>query len=369
MGGLDDPGPALGEGVLAAFDASGRLHVLDGANHRSLVFDRSGQVVREYGRQGRGPGEFGYPTGFGVTPEGVEVIADLQNRTLVRVESDGRLAGTTRSPDEVGFPVGRVFVEGEEILAVPDPDLYASSAPGDTLVWRIRAYHLSQPRARTWREAWRAPEPPGTGEPLTLGGRTMTVRVAGLTHLRAFWPRPRLARAGDLLALFDSTTYRIHLLDPDGGRVGLLERGIEPVPVTDAFREEERARRRALIDQGRGPRFQISSADGSSQGVDQNMVNDFVREQIAIMAFWPEIPVLRDMIGSPDGLLWVQRSGPDGGPGPIDLMDTAGEYLGTLPEGSALPVALGPEGLAAYLEIGALGVRELRVESWKPTGP
>ena len=364
VGGLDDAGPAIGEGALAAFDAAGRLHVLDGSNHRTLVFDRGGHVVWQYGRQGGGPGEFSYPTGFAVTPEGGQVVADLGNGTLIRIDAEGRLAGTTRTPDGAGFPAGHTFPVDRELLSVPDPDVYASAAPGDSSIWRIRAYHLERPEARVWREVWRAPEPEGTGEPLTLGGRTMRVRVAGLTHLRSFWPRPRLARAGESFALFDSTAYRIRILDPSGSTLRTHERDLAPLPVTDGLRDRERSRRRAVIDAGEGPRFQISGSDGSSQGVDQSMVDDFVREQIEVMSFWAEVPALHDMVGSPDGILWVQRNGPDGRPGPVDLMDVADGYLGTLPPGSEFPVALGVDGLAAYLEISELGVPALRVELW-----
>ncbi|NNM32383.1 MAG: hypothetical protein HKO53_04930 [Gemmatimonadetes bacterium] len=367
LGGVEGSGPAVGGGAMTAFDSSGRLHVLDGANHRTLVFDRTGNLEWEYGREGRGPGEFSYPTGFGLTAEGAQVVADLANRSLIRISAEGALEGTSRLADEVGFPAGHLIALDGEVLALPDPDVYSTAAPDDTLAWRIRTYDLEEPAARTWLEVWRAPEPEGTGEPLTLGGRTMSVRVAGLTHLRSFWPKPRFARTGESIAVFDSTTYRIRLYDATGDPFGRLERAIAPVAVTGALRDAERSRRLAAIDAGEGPRFQISGSDGSFQGVDQAMVDDFVREQIEIMTFWPEVPALHDMVGNPDGLLWVQRNGRDGRPGLIDVFDTDRGYLGTLPAGSALPVALGPDGLAAYVEVGPLGVIAIRVESW--SGP
>ena len=276
VGGLDGPGPALGEHPLAAFDASGRLHLLDGSNRKTLMLDLQGEVVWEYGREGRGPGEFSYPTGFGVTVDGRQVVADMGNGTLVQVDAAGELEGTMRVADGVGFPTGNLIVLDREVLALPDPDQYATAAPEDTLAWRIRAYHLDRPDARVWGEVWRAPEPEGTGEPLTLGGRTLSVRVAGLTHLRSFWPRPRLARAGEVLALFDSTSYEVNVYRADGTHARIVDRAIAPLPVTEAIRNGERDRRRGVIDAGEGPRFQLSGSDGSAQGVHQAMVDDFV---------------------------------------------------------------------------------------------
>jgi len=366
VGGLEGPGPGLGEQIYAAFDGSGRLHVLDASNHRTLTLGPTGALLREYGREGRGPGELSYPTGFGVYPDGRQVVADLGNRSLLTVDEDGTLAAEVKVPGESGFPAGSLLLLDGVAVAAPDPDVFSTAAAGDSLAWRIRSYGLARTESRVWCEAWRAPEPDGSDEPLTLGGRTLRVRVAGLTHLRAFWPRLHLTAAGDRIAVADSTTYRIRTFDRKSQPVGEIGRPIAPVTVTESFREAERARRRGLIDAGEGPRFQISGGDGSVQAVDQGMVDDFVKEQIEIMSFWPEAPVIVDLLGSPEGVLWVRRSGPDGQPRSIDLMEMSGEYVGTLPEGADFPLALGPDGLAAYREVSDLGVITLRVEVWTP---
>ncbi|MDH3223802.1 MAG: hypothetical protein OEO23_08800, partial [Gemmatimonadota bacterium] len=330
------------------------------------VLDASGGTVRSYGRQGRGPGELSYPAGFGVTAEGRQVVADQGNGSLVTVDAQGVFAGSARVQEDAGFPTGRLIVMGDAVLAAPDPDVFPTAAVGDSMAWRLRAYHLGAPETRVWAEAWRAPEPPGTGEALTLGGRTMRVRVAGLTHLRSFWPRPILASVGNLVAVADSTTYRIRLYEQGGELLREVGRPIPPTPVTAAIEAAEKDRRKALIDAGQGSRFQISGSDGSSQGVDQDVVDAFVREQIDVMSFWREIPVVLGLVGGPDGILWVQRSGPNGRPGPIDLLDVEGRYLGTVSGDGGFPIALGPGGLAAYVETSDLGVTSIRVEVWLP---
>src|SRR3970040_14546 len=46
-----------------AFDRTDHLYVLDQGNHRVLVFDAAGRFVRQFGKQGGGPGEFQAPMG------------------------------------------------------------------------------------------------------------------------------------------------------------------------------------------------------------------------------------------------------------------------------------------------------------------
>src|SRR5574339_506103 len=46
-----------------AFDKQENLYVLDGGNHRVLVFNPQGKLVRKIGKQGGGPGELMTPVG------------------------------------------------------------------------------------------------------------------------------------------------------------------------------------------------------------------------------------------------------------------------------------------------------------------
>jgi hypothetical protein len=47
-------------------DEQGRLYVLDRGEHEVRVFDAQGQSVNRFGRQGEGPGELLFPSGFGL---------------------------------------------------------------------------------------------------------------------------------------------------------------------------------------------------------------------------------------------------------------------------------------------------------------
>lgn len=364
VGSLDGEGPTFGDEPLVAFDGGGRLHVLDASNRRTLVLDAAGDTAWTYEHPGRGPREIQYPVGLAVAGDGTQVILDQGNGKMVVLSPDGAFRRSVTLDRSSGFPSGRAAVLGSEVVSGPDPDVWGTAAPADTLTWHVRAYPVAGGPPRILSTHWRAPDPRSPQEAPELGGQRLTVRVAGLTDLRAFWPRVLTARAGDALAVVDSTAYRIQILDLQGNVTRTVGREMDPHPVTPAVESQERERRTQVIDAGDGPRFQISSSDGGVQSVDQAMVDAFVKEQIEGMAFWPEIPVIRDLAGAPDGTLWVQRSGADGTPGPIDLVRIDGRYVGTLPAGSPFPAALGPGGLVAFLDASALGVTTVRVVSW-----
>ena len=69
--------------------------------------------------------------------------------------------------------------------------------------------------------------------------------------------------------------------------------------------------------------------------------------------FYPEIPVLQELVTSWDGRIWVMRAGEElRGDGPIDVLTAEGDYIGTWPTGEiAMPDAFGPDGLAAFVEL------------------
>jgi len=87
-----------------AFDARDNLYVLDRGNHRVLVFDAQGKFVRQLGKQGSGPGEFGSPNGIGIEPDGRVIVADIAHRNYTIFGPDGEF--------ERGVGIVRVTNEG-----------------------------------------------------------------------------------------------------------------------------------------------------------------------------------------------------------------------------------------------------------------
>ncbi|WP_419164231.1 hypothetical protein [Candidatus Palauibacter sp.] len=77
-----------------------------------------------------------------------------------------------------------------------------------------------------------------------------------------------------------------------------------------------------------------------------------------IQPFYPEIPVLLRLQTTWEGRIWVMRQGESLlEDGPIDVLTTEGGYVGTYRTGTTeMPDAFGPNGLAAFIELGEFDV-------------
>ena len=155
------------------------------------------------------------------------------------------------------------------------------------------------------------------------------------------------------LVYTDSSAYAIKVATPDGDLTRVLTRPFPPEPVTDRMRDEEIARRVEESEErsARGDAFADAFAE-------------LARRRIASMEFHHEVPVVRRLETSWDGTIWVQRRGGEpGGDGPIDLLSPDGRYIGTLAaDATAMPSAIGPNGLVAFIERDELDVSRVVVK-------
>ena len=87
-----------------AFDSvSGRLYVVDTAEHQVLIFERDGTRVSSIGRRGSGDGEFNYPTYLWRTAQGRLYVTDSLNFRIQSFDAHGRFAGKfSRQGDGTG---------------------------------------------------------------------------------------------------------------------------------------------------------------------------------------------------------------------------------------------------------------------------
>jgi DNA-binding beta-propeller fold protein YncE len=76
------------------FAPGGRIFISDGyANARLLEYTGEGQKVREWGKPGKGPGEFHLPHGIAVDREGTLYVADRENGRIQRFNLEGKFLG------------------------------------------------------------------------------------------------------------------------------------------------------------------------------------------------------------------------------------------------------------------------------------
>lgn len=74
-----------------AVSDDGRIYVVDGGNHRVVVFDRNGKYLLTIGRKGSGEGQFKDPVGIGTDGKGRVYVADTGNHRIQVFDANGRL--------------------------------------------------------------------------------------------------------------------------------------------------------------------------------------------------------------------------------------------------------------------------------------
>ncbi|MGD8494860.1 MAG: 6-bladed beta-propeller [Gemmatimonadales bacterium] len=353
IGAIDGAGWETFSDVAAvAFDGAGRLVILDAGNDRLVQVDEDGRLVRVIGRSGRGPGELTRPTGMAVTAAGEIVVFDMGSGAFTVYDTAGVFLRQLRPPVGRGFP-------GRRLRAHPRGGVVAASGDGQAL----QVPGEAEPRAcvLNWYPLESAADPIEVAEAWcperqsSPGAGTSTVRDrrVGVTALPALAPRLLFDVLGDGRVVFsDSTTYEIDVCTPGSAGSQLFGRPIPPRSTTAQDRRDEIERRRARLNE-------------STSGVRLDSRRSLQR-QMDDLEFWPERAVISRLRVATDGLIWVERRPEDDGPPPIDLLRTDGVYVGTIrSDALRVPDALGPGGLAAFVEAGELGeprVRVVRVE-------
>lgn len=364
IGGIAAPEwAAFGEVTALAFDGAGNVYVLDGRRGVVTVVDSGGALVRTVGTPGEGPGELRFPAALAVHPDGAVTVYDPGHGGFVVYGPDGTFVRSVPVDlQSVPAPEGplRVTAEGGIVTPTRTPEAEATDLSGDVPSRPVVVYADGPGIGhRIVHSAWRPPLPrtrePG---PEVTGG--MRVRLPPVV---AFHPGLLVAPlTGGGLAIADSTTWRVILLDDAGRVTGTLERPLPPAPVTDAIRDAERIRRLQEAE-AHLPRMVLNRSGGGSAAVPTDVIRRLTEARIEGMGFHGKIPVLEDLATDPGGRLWVRRGGYEPGePGPVDVLSADGSYLGTLPAG-VLPdgAVFGPGGLVAARGADDMGAPTVRL--------
>ena len=362
-----------------AFDAAGKLYLLDTYSMRVVVVDPEGGFGGVIGRPGDGPGEFRFPRSLAVMPGGTVVVGDTGQRAFHIYGSDGRFARSVRMGDDLLGFAGRLYpdrsgdssvVLSGHIAAIgggrsADGDGWASTRP-------VIRFGLGVDRGvrDTVAEAW-APPSAGVVE-FRVGGRSIGTGDQ-TPPPRTFDPALLVGTLpGGGVAFSDSSAFAVKLVDPEGVVSRVLTRPFHPEPVTDRILEAEVERQlEEYADQSeaasRNPR---TIMDGRTGNTVQGVANDQIREGLKrsrrlfleALPAADKVPVVRDLRTTWDGDIWVQRRGDEpGSDGPIDVLTMDGRYLGSYPSGTIMPAAFGPGGLVAFMEADELGLQTVVV--------
>lgn len=83
----------------AAVGPEGDLYVLDGVNHRVVVYGADGKFLFRFGSHGSEPGQLLFPLGIAAATDGKVYVADSGNHRFQIFASDGKLLGTVPLPN------------------------------------------------------------------------------------------------------------------------------------------------------------------------------------------------------------------------------------------------------------------------------
>lgn len=387
VGGLNAQDWAFfGPGLQVSFDGAGNLLVLDTVNQRVVVIGPDGQLVRVVGREGEGPGEFQMSLVIAVWRDGRFAVPDMGHAAIQVFDPDGELERFVKLADE-NTPLAATLGFREKIRADPLGDGIIAQGVGGLLAQManfanrrtgrpedenpagvddraLETLDLSGDvmRSRPILQGWRAPRP---GVSLSSADETDWSRMVATTEDRYFEPEFHWDVLPDgTIAYSDSSAYAIRLARPDGSVIDVLSRPLSPEPVSERIR-------RGMI-ASRLQRLEERLAEGSSSaGPLPPQDPERSRQRIRDRGFYHEVPVVRGIVVTWDGGLWIQRRGQDpwDDRGPIDVFNADLEYLGTLAVGQpAMPSAFGPDGLVVHMERDELDVLTIVVSQWvQPT--
>ena len=374
----------LGNVMHVSFDGNGNLYIVDGLGGmtvaggarvvglgsdgmRVLVFDASGRFVREFGSSGEGPGEFNMPMDFAVMRDGTTVVADLGHRAYQLFDADGGFLRMVRGSEGDGFG----GMSGNILGADPRGGaVFTGSIGGRIASFSVGGADAGPPTSRpitrlglggevaqtdTVVKAWL---PPRAEAELKLPANirigasgSASSALSGLTQPLVFEP-PLLAGVlpdGGIVHS-DSSAYELKVTPSDAGAVArIMRRPMRPEPVTSRIEKEYLEEREAARGGGGGGMIVMSTTGGSSGSSESNQSFSF---DLPEPEFFPEIPILRALLTTWEGRIWLQRRGDEPeSDGPIDVLASEGRYVGTFQTGAVeMPDAFGPNGMAAFIE-------------------
>lgn len=344
----------FGEVTDLAFDTGGRLYLVDRKGPRIVVLSPNGELVREIGHAGDGPGEFRDPRSIAALPDGSVVVHDGRSRRLLRFDSAGTAIGDERltgmgvaipsriypHPDGV-VTMGSLFqVNGEPMVRTSDGMQPATNRP-------LQLLHTNGVLRRDLHAARFIDRPSFE---------------AGSIVLNAYYPEFRMAVTPNGTTLVSDTgAYMLTVIGPQGGAPVSVRRDIPRHPVTAELRSLERQRIRDEIAAGRPPVMGFSNFGGG--GSNTSPLRQY-EPLLTAMRFADSLPAIRAIAADHLGRGWLERSPVDPrNDGPIDVIGSDLRYVGTVPAGAIpFPRAFGPGGLVAIVTLDEFDVPTIRVE-------
>ncbi len=352
-----------------AFDGSGRLYVLDSQIGTVFVVGTDGNLIHQFGQQGRGPGDFFQAIQLLVMEDGRTVVIDMPARAYKLFDANGRFERSVRFGDRSFASIGDHMAErgSDGLITVtiqptstswsvgsgeppkwPDPvsrPIERVSLSGDEVVYDTIAEGYSPPI-----------QPPDGGVDWFASGR-LPRYVEGSPRLH--WG----ALPDGRVAFSDSSAYAIKIAAAGTGVTRILTRPFRPEPIPGGdIRDWKDARLERLEEMSDEVLERPTLVDGRRVRPNADEERKRRRRFIENTQFYPHTSIVWRLYTTWNGKIWVSRRG-QGGPGAIDVLDMEGTYVGSYStETTRIPWAFGPNGLAAYIEYDEFEVQTVVVK-------
>lgn len=121
--------------------ANGDIFVADGhgadTNGRIMKFSKDGRFIKQWGKSGKGPGEFGGLHAIGMDSRGRIFVGDRGNSRVQVFDSDGKFIAEWK---QFGRPSG-IYIDANDMMYVADSQSDPERNPGFTKGIRIGSTH------------------------------------------------------------------------------------------------------------------------------------------------------------------------------------------------------------------------------------
>jgi hypothetical protein len=294
--------------ALVDVDALGRIYVLDPALFRVIVFDSTGDFVREFGRKGEGPGELTFPISVTASDQGEVLVFDGDKGALVSFLLYGD--GVQQHP----FPYSVMRMGFSQVQLEPGALVFWSHARfesrlagGESLNRFLRVSGSdTTPLLPAFPDQM-------AGSRFEKCGMTVWMRIP-------LSPFPRWSQWGSRLAAAVWPEYRVDMFEA-GKAVWSLRFGESTPELSEA------------------EAVAMFKASGNEGGPCGSTSEDLVKRY----GFSKRPQMVRSLALSPDGGAWVEVGIP-GRERHIDLFDSAGRYRGSMGDSFPMPLTFLPSG-------------------------
>jgi hypothetical protein len=302
--------------------ANGDIYVLDNVNYRVVQFDMDGRLIRAFGSQGGGPGEFEFPAQVLPRHDGAVGVYDVGKGGLLWFDADGQYVDMTP---------WAVRISGKLALI------------GDSIV------HISR---SAFREGLRRT----VSLRVALGSDTSDIASVVTPPMKSqFYQSCRVGISlppvfyQDLV--WDATQRAIAVNGSPAYTIDMHAAGQQTVSMRRNVPLRAATPELAAREVGEGMPLGIGSA--------ANTCLIPAREVIEQRGIADAVPAIREIALQPDGTLWVQRwTFPDDEPR-SDIFDPTGEYQGTIAGPHPFPVGFLPNGDILTIEKDEMDIQRL----------